>query len=198
MLLALFAYYGGFFGSQEPSKEATGPDSPANGSFTTSQRAPGAGLETAWMEAKRTATREAWQRFIDAHPDGDHAAKARQALAAIDAAEARERADRAAWTAAEKSGTRAELQRYLEAYPDGGHAAKARQALAAIDAAEARERAERAELERTEAKARASASLKGAKPAPQAARKGMQEPAAGQRWPSADEPFMGADARIRR
>ena len=138
LLLALFAYYGGFFGPQE----ATGPNSPATS--TVSQRAPGAGQEIAWVETKRTATREAWQRFIDAYPDGDHAAKARQALAAIEAAEARQRADRAAWTAAEKSGTRAELQRYLEAYPDGGHAAKARQALAAIDAAEARQRADRA------------------------------------------------------
>ena len=69
--------------------------------------------EIAWTKAERTGSREAWQRFIEVYPDGDHAAKAKEALADIDAAEAPQRADRAAWADAEKSEAKPALRWYL-------------------------------------------------------------------------------------
>jgi curved DNA-binding protein CbpA len=185
LLLAPFAYYGGFFGPQEASKEATGPDSTATGSISTiSQHPPGAGLEVAWTEAKKTGTREAWQRFIEAYPHGDHAAKARQMIAAIEAAESRQKTDHTAWAEAEGGNTREAYSAYLRAYPNGRHAEHARARIA--------------ELERTEGKAGASAGFKEAMPTPRPARQGVWDSAAGGRETSADEPFIGADARIRR
>ena len=145
VLLVLFAYYTGLSGPQdEQSTLAAKPQSFVIGLTTTSKHPAGTeeGREMAWAEAERTGSREAWQRFIEVYPEGDHAAKAKQTLAAIDAAEARQRADLAAWAAAEKGGTRAALRGYLDAYPEGDHAAKAKQTLAAIDAAEARQRAD--------------------------------------------------------
>jgi hypothetical protein len=167
----------GFLGSQQASKTATGPAISA-----ISQ--PGTGLEIAWTDAKRTATREAWERFIEAYPDGDHAAKARQALAAIEAAEARQKADHTAWAEAEGASSREAYSAYLRAYPNGRHAERARARLA--------------EMEGTEGKAGASAAVNETKPTSRSERQGAWEPAAGGRRTSVDDPFTGADARIRR
>jgi serine/threonine protein phosphatase 1 len=177
LLLAPFAYLAGFLGSQHASKTATGPAISA-----ISQ--PGTGLEIAWTDAKRTATREAWERFIEAYPDGDHAAKARQALAAIEAAEARQKADHTAWAEAEGASSREAYSAYLRAYPNGRHAERARARLA--------------EMEGTEGKAGASAAVNETKPTSRSERQGAWEPAAGGRRTSVDDPFTGADARIRR
>ena len=206
---------------------------------------------TAWASIEKNATRDDLQRFLEEHRDSDHAAKAKRTIAAIDAAEAKQRAAATAWASIEKNATRDDLQRFLEEHRDSDHAAKAKrtiaaidaaeakQALAAIDAAEAKQRAENervqdesawlkaerrnskaayriylsaypngrragdahgriAELERVEAKALADAVLKEPKQAPTALRPNAPEPAMSQRWPSADEPFIGADGRIRR
>src|SRR5215510_10940719 len=186
------------------------------------------GREIAWTEAERTGSREAWQRFLEMYPEGDRAVKALQALASIDAALAQQHADHAAWAEAEKSGGTAALQWYLANYTSGDHAAEAKRRLALVEeedqraqddvawskavlgnssvsyaaylsahphgrhSADARSRMDK--LERLEAPA--AAVLKDAKPAPQAAR-GAPGPAA--QWrPSPDEPFVGADVRIRR
>jgi hypothetical protein len=69
--------------------------------------------EIAWTKAERTGSREAWQCFIEVYPDGDHAAKAKQALADIDAAEAAQRADRAALAEAEKGEATPGLRWYV-------------------------------------------------------------------------------------
>jgi curved DNA-binding protein CbpA len=144
VLLAALAwfYYAGFFGGETEIAQQV-PDSATTSSVAKQPQGAGKERETAWAEAERAGTREAWQRFVEAYPDGNRAAKARQAIAAIDAAEARQRAEHTAWAAAEKSGTREDWQRYLDAHPYGERAVKARQAIAAIDA-EARQRADRA------------------------------------------------------
>lgn len=66
VVLALFAYYAGLFGPEETSKQAA--TRPEGSISTISKRPAGTAeeLELAWTEAKRTGTREAWRRFIDA------------------------------------------------------------------------------------------------------------------------------------
>jgi hypothetical protein len=234
VLLALFAYYTGpLLPQDEKSAVAAKPESVITGVATRISQEPAGmaeGREIAWAVAKRAGSREAWQRFIEMYPDGDRAAKALQALASIDAAEALQRADDAAWAEAEKIGTTAALRWYLSIYASGDHAADAKRRLTLLEdeeedrraqddvawstavlenssvsyaaylaahpngrhAADARVRID--VLERLEAPA--AAVLRDAKPAPQAAR-GVPGQAARKR-PSPDEPFVGADVRIRR
>jgi hypothetical protein len=234
VLLALFAYYTGpLLPQDEKSAVAAKPESVITGVATRISQEPAGmaeGRESAWALAKRAGSREAWQRFIEMYPDGDRAAKALQALASIDAAEALQRADAAAWAEAEKIGTTAALRWYLSIYASGDHAADAKRRLTLLEdeeedrraqddvawstavlenssvsyaaylaahpngrhAADARVRID--VLERLEAPA--AAVLRDAKPAPQAAR-GVPGQAARKR-PSPDEPFVGADVRIRR
>ena len=234
VLFALFAYYMGSLLPQDAkSALAAKPESVMTGSTASVSQEPAAmeaGREIAWAVAERAGSKEAWQRFIEMYPDGDRAAKALQALASIDAAEALQRADHAAWAEAEKSGTTAALRGYLSIYASGDHAADAKRRLTLLEdeeedrraqddvawstavlenssvsyaaylaahpngrhAADARARID--VLERLEAPA--AAVLRDAKPAPQAAR-GVPGQAARKR-PSPDEPFVGADVRIRR
>jgi len=185
----------------------------------------------AWAAAEKSATREGWQRFLEAHPDGERAGKARQAIAAIAAAEARERGELAAWTSAAKTGAREDLERYLAAYPSGSWASEAQERLTALDLKQAEQddaawskarrrnsktsyegylsthpagryagdaRVRLAELERSEAKTPAVTPVKEAKQMPPPAKLPASEAAGNQRWPAADEPFIGADGRIRR
>jgi hypothetical protein len=179
----------------------------------------------AWAAAEKGEDREALQRFAAAHPDGANAQRAREAIAALAAADARREADLAAWAAAERDGARAALRRYLADHPEGGFADEARRRVAALEAEESQKdetawaaavrrnskaayagyltthpngrhaadaRVRMADLERVEAKAQ----LEPVK-AP-ASRPPPRETVAGQRWPAADEPFVGADGRIRR
>jgi len=116
VLLIVFAYYMGFLIPQDGKLSvAAKPESVVTGLTTISQTPTGTQeeREIAWTEAERTGSREAWQRFIEAYPDGDRAAKAKQALADIDAAEAPQRADRAALAEAEKSEGKPALRWYL-------------------------------------------------------------------------------------
>jgi outer membrane protein assembly factor BamD (BamD/ComL family) len=99
--------------------------------------------EAAWADARGQATREPWERFLATHPDGERADQARQALAAIERAEARQREERTAWAAAERSGAKLDLQRYVEAFPDSERAAEAEQTIATIERVEMRQREER-------------------------------------------------------
>jgi hypothetical protein len=185
----------------------------------------------AWAAAEKSASREGWLRYLEAHPDGARAAEARQAMAAIEAAEAaeaRRRGERAAWAAAAKSGAREDLERYLIDYPSGSRVGEAQERLTALDIKEAERddaawfKAKRrnskasyagyltnhptgryardarlrvAELERAETKAAPPVTpVK----TPPIAKSPDPEPAGSQRWPAADEPFIGADGRIRR
>jgi hypothetical protein len=145
-------------------------------------------------------------------------------IAAIDAAEARRRAELAAWAAAEKSGAREDLERYLADHPSGSHTGEAKQKLAVLDEASAWSKARRrnnrasyegylntypkgryardargriAELQGAEAKAPRVTIVKEAKQTPPPVKPGTPQ-SASRRWPSADEPFIGADGRIRR
>lgn len=194
----------------------------------------------AWaeVEAEGTSTKAALRKYLDAHPQGTHAAAARQALARIEAADARQRADRDAWAAAEQDGTAQALGRYLDAFPDGEHATQARQKLASLatvpaeagsdkaklkddaDWAKAlrrntkaayavylrgnpqgrhaeRARASIAELESVKAKAAPSAQVQAGKPGLRSLRTDTIDAPASANWPSADEPFIGPDGRIR-
>jgi curved DNA-binding protein CbpA len=131
----------------------------------------------AWAEAEKEGSREGLERFLAAFPDGENLGRARQALAAAAAAEEAER-DNAAWQKAERRHTKAGYSGYLAAHPEGRRAADARVRLA--------------DLERAEAKPPAEPVKSAAAPAVRS------EAAGGQGWPSADEPFIGADGRIRR
>jgi len=107
----------GFLLPQDEKSTVGGkPESVVTGLTTTISQIPGGTeeeREIAWTEAERTGSREAWQRFIEIFPHGDHAAKAQQALADIDAAEAPQRADRAALAEAKKSEAKPTLRWYL-------------------------------------------------------------------------------------
>ena len=114
----------------EKSTVGAKPESVVTGLTTTISQIPGGTeeeREIAWAEAERTGSREAWQRFIEVYPHGGHAAKAQQALADIDAAEAPQRADRAALAEAKKSEAKPTLRWYLSNW------AEAKRALALLE-----------------------------------------------------------------
>jgi hypothetical protein len=141
----------------------------------------------AWADVEQDSTEEALRRYLDAYPDGYRVAEARQKLASLAAAAAQaaehERLlDDAAWAKARQRNSKAAYAAYLSANPSGRHVQEAQVNLA--------------ELERLASKA-GPASDKVSKSRSQAPRAGSAEVSASQRWPSADEPFIGADGRIR-
>jgi DnaJ-like protein/pentapeptide repeat protein len=179
--------------------------------------------ETAWAKVEKAGDKQELQRFILAYPDGTHVGRARETIAAIDLADARRR-EAIAWAELEKRGGREELQRFARTRPYSVYAAEARRRVALLEVEERRkdiaawDRAVRrhsrgayagyltshprgqhaadarlriAELERAEGRpvVEAAAATPGA---------GQRAPEASQGWPSADEPFIGADGRIRR
>ncbi len=133
------AYYAGWLGSRPPVPGiAAAPQSEAAASVPSVEKDSAVGRQMAFVDAKAQATKAAWAKFIADYPGGEAEALARQAIAAIEgaeAAEARRRQERLAWLAAEK-GTRTDLQQFLARHADGEHADKARLALAAIASAE--------------------------------------------------------------
>jgi hypothetical protein len=137
--------------------------------------------QDAWTEAAVSGTQEAYRGYLDAYPKGDNAAKARQALAALAAADdQRQRRDDLAWSGAQQRNTKASFAAYLLAYPAGRHADAARARLA--------------ELERLELRPPSSAPTKApAQAEPKARAPGALGP---KLWPSADEPSSSADRRI--
>jgi len=232
ILLVLFVYYmGALLPLAEKSAVAAKPESVVTSLTTAISQHPAdreEEREIAWTEAERTGSREAWQRFIEMYPDGDRATKALQALASIDAAEARQHADHAAWAEAEKSGGTAALQWYLANYSSGDHAAEAKRRLALLEEEDKRAQDDMAWSKAVLGNSSASyAAYLSAHPngrhsadarsrmdnlerieAPAAAVLKDAKPApqaargapgpAAQKRPSPDEPSVGADVRIRR
>jgi hypothetical protein len=89
----------------------------------------------AWSAAEK-GTRADLQQFLARYADGEHAGKAREALAAI------ARTEQAAWMAAERAGTKEALKRFLDEHPEADQVPRAIKALAAIVAAEAKAKTE--------------------------------------------------------
>jgi DnaJ-like protein len=143
LLLAIVgAYYAGWLGSRAPAPDigAKSAKSESRGGAGTTFVAKDAviGRQLAFADAKQQATKTAWAKFIADYPGGAPEAYARQAIAAIEraeAAEARKQEERLAWSAAEK-GTKADLQLFIARFGDGEHADDARLALADIGRAE--------------------------------------------------------------
>ncbi|MFZ1104715.1 MAG: J domain-containing protein [Hyphomicrobiaceae bacterium] len=140
------AYYAGWLGVRAPVPGiVAAPQSQGTASVTSVEKDSAVGRRMAFVDARTQATKAAWVKFIADYPGGEPEALARQAIAAIEgaeAAEARKRQEHLAWLAAEK-GTKTDLQQFLARHADGEHAGKARLALAAIASAEAKARAER-------------------------------------------------------
>ncbi len=122
------------------------------------------------------------ERYLADHPSGSYAAQAQEKLALLDAVET-ERED-AAWSKAKRRNSKASYASYLGTHPKGRYARDARVRMA--------------DLERAETKTPAVTVVKEAKQTPPAGKSPASDPAGSQRWPSADEPFIGADGRIRR
>jgi len=100
------------------------------------------GRGRALAAARRQASREAWEQLVQAFPDGETAAEAKAAIAAIERAEARRRQEATEWAKVEGSGDKQALQRFVLAYPESANAVRARETIAAIEQAEARRRQE--------------------------------------------------------
>ncbi len=139
--------------------------------------------DVAWAVAKQAGTSEALRLYLDAHPDGGNVASALQVLASLAAAEDELSRDEADWSQAQQQNTRTALSAYLAAHPNGRHVETARARIAGLDAREAR--------------TQLPGSVKAAKQAPPGSGLGKTDAPANVRWPSADEPFVGADGRIR-
>jgi hypothetical protein len=110
------------------------------------------------------------------------AAEARQRVALLDAEENAQ--DDAAWLRAERRNSKAAYAGYLTTYPNGRRAREARVRIAELERSESRPPAD-------PAKAPPGRRRPPDPPDP-------PEPFVGPRWPAADEPFVGADGRIRR
>ena len=135
----------------------------------------------AWTVAQEAGTEEALRTYLSSHPNGSNAAVAVQMLAALSAAEEERDRDDAAWSKAQQNNTKAALSDYIATHPNGRHVQSAHARLASLRAGEA--------------KLPPISDVKATKPAAPSDVK-ADGPAA-QRWPSADEPFVGADGRIR-
>jgi uncharacterized protein YjbI with pentapeptide repeats len=183
--------------------------------------------EVAWTKAERSVDKQEFKRFVAAYPDGANAVRAQERIAAIELAEGRRR-EAIAWTETEKGGGRRELERFARTHPYSVYAPEARRRVAQLEAEERRreaadwDKATRlhsragytayttahprgqhlgdanrriADLARAESRP-AAEPVKAMAEAQQAARQSTPEASPG--WPSADEPFIGADGRIRR
>ena len=135
-LLAI--YYAVWLGSRAPAPDIAARSERKGGGTTFVEKDSVVGRQLAFADAKQQATKAAWAKFIAAYPGGAPEAYARQAIAAIEraeAAEARRKEERLAWSAAEK-GSKADMQAFIAKFADGEHAGKARLALADIAGAE--------------------------------------------------------------
>jgi hypothetical protein len=141
----------------------------------------------AWSQAQRSGEKASLERFARVRPTSVYAPEARRRVALLEAEE-RRRDDDAAWERAERRHSPAAYDGYLTAHPDGRRAAEARVRKGELERAEARPVVESAKA--------AAGSVTGTVAAAPAAR--PRAPDASQGWPSADEPFVGADSRIRR
>ena len=130
----------------------------------------------AWLLANEAGTQEALRSYLSSHPDGSNAPAARQMLAALAAAD-----DDAAWSEARLHNTRLALSAYIAANPNGRHVESARARLASLGTGDAKA----SPVNRPKATKQAAPS------------DGKADARSALRWQSADEPFVGADGRIR-
>ena len=82
-----------------------------------------------WAKASNEDTVSAYQNFLAAHPNDQHAAEAQSMILKLQ--------DANAWSEVKHTGTTAAYQTYLQQSPQGAHAAEARDQLTAMDRAEA-------------------------------------------------------------
>ena len=85
--------------------------------------------ESDWNQASQTNTVAAYQDFLSKHPDDQHAAQAKQAMATLQ--------DNQAWATAQQTNTADSYQQDLTAMPNGGHAQDAHDKLTALQATDA-------------------------------------------------------------
>ncbi len=102
---------------------STAPASAAPEPATPTPAQPNAD-ERAWLEATDAGTVQAWRQYLNAFPDGAHAADARQRAQA---------ADDKAFAAALGAGTVVALNQYLTLFPDGAHVAQVQASLATLE-----------------------------------------------------------------
>jgi hypothetical protein len=76
---------------------------------------------SAWQAAEASGETAGYEAYLRDHPEGEHAATAREQL------------DDLAWSRADAAGDRADLLAYLEAIPEGRHAADARAQIEDLD-----------------------------------------------------------------
>jgi DnaJ-domain-containing protein 1 len=135
----------------------------------------------AWTAAQEAGTVAALRAYLSSRPNGSNAAAALQMLATLSAAEQERDRDDAAWSKAQQDNTKAAFSDYLATHPKGRHVQSALTRLASLKSGEAKAPPDSAV---TSTKQAAPGDVKANRPA-------------AHRWPSADEPFVGADGRIR-
>jgi DNA polymerase III delta prime subunit len=82
-----------------------------------------------WSKAKADNTVAAYQSFLAAHPNDEHAAEAKSTISSLE--------DGDAWTGAQHANTVMAYQAYLDKFPQGSNAAAARDAITGLKRAEA-------------------------------------------------------------
>lgn len=86
----------------------------------------------AWRQAVEADTAAGYEAFLAQYPKDQHAAEARQRLAAAQRREAQRRDEEALWRRAQDATTAGPLRDYLQRYPDGRYADAARRKLAGL------------------------------------------------------------------
>lgn len=125
--LGLVAVVGGAFAVSDPVAMVR---SWLDGGGTAARQA----QAEAWRQALQTDTAAAYQAFLAQYPGSEHAADARERLAAAQRREAQGREEEALWRRAQDATTTEPVRAYLQRYPDGRYADAARRKLAALSA----------------------------------------------------------------
>ncbi len=140
----------------------------------------------AWAEAQRSGEKAGLERFARVRPHSVYAPEARRRVALLEAEERRK--DDAAWERAARRHSPAAYDGYLTAHSNGRRAADARLRKSELERAEARQVVESAQTTAGSVTETVAAAPAGRPRGPEVS----------QGWPSSDEPFLGADERIRR
>ena len=140
----------------------------------------------AWTIADRAGGKEALNKYLSDFPSGRHAEEAKQRAAQLNIEESEK--DDAAWLKARQRNSKAAYAGYLTSHPLGRRVANARVRIAELEQIEAKAKHAKAQAVKG---ARVADSVKS--PPPPVPKGGA---VAG--WPTADEPFVGPDGRIRR
>jgi hypothetical protein len=178
-----------------------------------------------WARVENSGDKKELERFVLAHPESARAVQARETIAAIGLAGVRLR-EAIAWAEAQKIDSPQELERFARTHPHSVHAPQARRRVAVLEAERRRDAADWEKALRLHSRAgyagyvsrnprgdhvtdanRRMAELARAESRPtvepvkavaEAPAVRQRAPEASQGWPAADEPFVGADGRIRR